>query len=232
MTSFKISSTYRSTGTSSNFTVSTGATSANGLYSLFEAYIPNTFYNINSTNNQVYFNDGVDRIALLSPGSYQSFPDLITELQLQMNAVSTNTYTVEYQNLTKFLKITGTGNFYFTWKTNTTNSARVILGFSPLDGTASLVQTGDLIANLSIITSFNITVNGVGNIYLGNNTSTTFSIPIDVISGAIVHYKANNNKQLMTFDRIVTSFTVSIRDDNGNILDLKGGELYLILKKE
>lgn len=110
------------------------------------ATIPNTLYNVNSSNNQVYFDDntGGPYAATITAGNYTG-ATLATALKTTMDAASVGViYTVTFNNTGVDNKIEVTpdaGNeFQFTWATGdgttSANSAAIVLGYVPNVDTA------------------------------------------------------------------------------------------------
>lgn len=116
--------------------------------------IPVTWYTVMSgINDKIYITVAgpTTYTATLTEGNY-TFANLIVEVQTQINAAYTpdNNFTVTQSALTEKITVTHSGtNFQLTWSTNTTASARKLLGFSETDTTSGLSSTSDIIPKLS-----------------------------------------------------------------------------------
>lgn len=108
---------------------------------LFDYCIPLSFYSINTSNNKFYINDTITNILVtISEGSYIS-TNLLTELQTQLNSVSSG-FTVSYSNTTKKYTISRTSNFSLLFGTFTAyNKICDVLGFQKIDYSASASYT-------------------------------------------------------------------------------------------
>lgn len=237
----KLNTAHRASGSSHDCVIRlTGFQINPGTYSLYESMMPNSFYNVNSSNNQVYFYlNGNAKVATITPGFYTSFDTLATEVCTQMLAVDPVepgvTLTAAYSATTGYYTFTcvGATSIYFRWASGTANSARGLLGFSATDGTHNLVQTSDQLANLSPVMSYNINVGDVRGLSLSNGNASTFSCPIDTISGGISNWRCDGyNKQLVKFPYPITNLKLQVTDDNGTALNLNGIDYYIILREE
>lgn len=110
--------------------------------------MPQTQYNINSTNNKVYFNDGVNCNFTIPTGNYSVY-DFITALQTGFNTVSAN-YIVTYSDVSMKITITGLIPFQLLFGTNTTNTGAYIMGFNNIDNVLALSQTSNNCIDLSL----------------------------------------------------------------------------------
>lgn len=125
--------------------------------------MPLTSYNIDATNNQIYFNvGGVDYIASITEGSY-NICTLIPELKRVMDLAATESFDVWYDNaLFKIVfTISSAPTFTFTWS-NTTNSAASILGFLNADTSTAMTIISDHAINLSLPLYFYLQLNQFG----------------------------------------------------------------------
>src|SRR5205823_1335715 len=110
--------------TSSNFQISV-AKPLHGKYLLSYLTIPNSVYNVNSTNNIIYFRENsTDKTATITSGYYNS-SSITTAIKTAMDTASAayNTFTITFSSVTGGLTVTAsTNNFIFQWSTYTTNS--------------------------------------------------------------------------------------------------------------
>mgnify|MGYP001562448821 CR=1 FL=1 len=96
------------------------------------------FFEIKATNNKLYFNDGSDRTATIVVANYLTPAAMATEIQTQMNAVSSG-YTVTFDSAGETYKFTITKGSSFTLQlVTTTNAIWSTIGFT---GTANQSAT-------------------------------------------------------------------------------------------
>ncbi len=194
---------------------------------------PLTMYNVNSTNNTIYFNDGSAQSVVIPPSNY----DIVTFVEaiiVAMESVSALTFLVTYSYETLKLTITGSSAFSFTFGTNTTNSAYNIMGFTDVDTSSSVTQISPNVINLSIPLYIMIKVDGFSH-------STKSSNPYD--NATFVVSTIGNNSDILTwtagtfypqkvycFNDNVSTLHVSLRDYSNKVIDLNGSDWCMLLK--
>ena len=127
--------------------------------------MPLTSYNVDSTNNQIYFNvGGTDYTTSITVGSY-NVCTLTPELKRVMDLVSGESFDIWYDSALFRLvfTISTAADFSFTWGTNTPNTAAEILGFLNSNTSVAQTITSTNAINLSLPLYFYIqgTINGV-----------------------------------------------------------------------
>ena len=209
-------------------------TPLSGTYSLKQAAIGLSYFNINSTNNLVYFYENATaKTAVLTPGFY-SDADLLVQLASALTTASTSfqTYTVTRSSLPMRITISGTQNFQLLFGSNTVNSASEVIGFLPLDTPSATSQVAQNISNLSTLRSFSINLNNENGFSDSAGSASTFVIPILGVSGAIMMYEPSlHYPQRVTFNSSTTTLRVKIADDNAKTVNLST-DWYFILEKE
>ena len=205
-----------------------------GNYELETFVFTNNIYNVDGTNNKVYINENSSNLtATLTNGFYDS-NDFRTHLQTQMNAVCSGTITVVIDDNTGKLTISNdTHNFYFTFATNTSNSARKLLGFNQSDGTNASSQTSDIAIDLNTHKCFfiNIEQNNNKNIDSPNYFNTSFLIQATGSFSETSRYIKNDNfKQCVKF-RNEKKIKFKIHDKNNNTLNLNS-EWCMVLSQQ
>ena len=121
------------------------------MYNILEFYMTNSLYNVNLNNNKVYFTESsILKTATLTNGYYTQ-SELATQLQTQMNSAGSNTYTITFNSNTYQYTISSTGNFGFQFATNTTASARKLIGYSLANKTESTSSTSNNVIDLNPI---------------------------------------------------------------------------------
>lgn len=239
MRPFKVSSRRRDnvTGsTSSDFYISLPYPVSERSYYLVQALINNSMYTINSTNNKIYFNENsTDKIATLTSGLYDTVATstIMDNIKSAMDTASSgyNTFTVAFDNNSLKLTISAGNAFSFTFGTNTTATARRILGYNESDTTAGTSQLSPNIINLTPSLNLNINVNGIGEIDDINSGATTFAIPIDVgqLLYAVDSYATDKFCQHVTFPNGTRKLHIVVTDDDGNTASLNGVDWMMTL---
>jgi hypothetical protein len=232
MSLIKISSASRTSGTSSNFQLNLGTSKLDGKYKLKSAYIPNSAYNITSSNNTFYFTSGgTADTATIAVGYYNS-GTLTSALQTAMDAVSSG-FTVTYNTIQGTVTIANATAFVLN-NSITTNSLAPVLGFTATDTSSSTSVTSTGILNLSPITSFNINISDQNGIILVNTNSsnaTTFVIPIVQDTSFVCYYEPTDGfDQVVTFAQTMLHLNIAVTDDQSNVLPLLA-DWYIIIEK-
>jgi len=195
--------------------------------------LPYTQYNVNNNNNKIYFDEnGTDRTGTLTNGDY-SAADLAAEIVVAMDAAGGNDYACTNDSKTykfTFTKL-GTGdnvNFHFTWGTNTSNSARILLGFTAVDGTSAASQVSNQAYNLSEPNLIRVIIDGT-ELERSEHEEATLSIPTNVTAGSLIHYVYEKHEVKPFKLNISNVGRVHFRllDWENNDIDLNGSEWYL-----
>lgn len=204
-----------------------------GRYRLNFALLPNTFYNVNDSNNKLYLQEGADaEIELtLSNGNYtnESFP---VHLKAVLDAGATQSYTVLLSPITSKLTISAISNFAFNF-TGKDNNCHSLLGFdNNTDTVQSTSITGSNMINLAQVHMFNISLDGISGIDQRNLHSTSFVIPIPASTLSYVNYESSSNfDQIIEVHSAKRVITMTVYDEKHNILDLNGIDFMLILER-
>lgn len=105
-----------------------------GYYVLRWATIPNSLYNVTSSNNQIYFIEStVSYVGTIEPGNYTG-KTLATAIETAMDAVSPVVHTVFFNPITGKLSVfVGVGTVGFEFGSNTLNTAAKVMGFADAD---------------------------------------------------------------------------------------------------
>ena len=191
-------------------------------YVLYEFVMNNNLYNVNDTNNKVYFDEGGGTLtATLTNGNYfQS--DFTTELQTQLNAIGADTYTCTYSNTTgKITVVDTTGTFGFVFLTNTTNTARYLLGLEEENQSVLATQ----ITGVLDLDDTNKHIRGQK--YFG----ATFVISNNSPFADVIRYKKNEN--YAQYIKLTSSSTIHFRfiDKFEQPIDLNNASWEIFLKR-
>ena len=207
-----------------------------GIYRFKSFVSTNNMYNVNDTNNKIYFNETVglgtnDYIATLTNGYYDA-NDLNTNISTAISNQASGIITVSYDDNTSKYTITNTNEFHFTFGSNTSNSAHKLLGFNASDGTDSLSQTSDVPIDLNPCKNIFVTITEDDNRYVEGIDFFNCSLVVNGVSGfgEIMRYiDVDNFIQLLKFKN-TKQLSVSFHDANNNIIDLNS-EYQIILQK-
>jgi hypothetical protein len=193
--------------------------------------IPLSYYNINSLNNSITFNDGVLRTATLTLGSYTA-NQLATMIQTAMNAISTLVFTITYNSITQKFTISSTSNFSLIF-TIQTSLLPVMLGFNYTTYSGASTYTSVNVASVNkIYSQLNICS---GRLSLHNqqvsSSSTFFGNLICVINNSIykpgeyLYYSNDDNSQNVMFSNEASSLDnidIRIYDGDNNLIEFNG----------
>lgn len=183
-----IDSRDRNSGSSENFKLNLPFSLTNvKTIELLSVMIPNTLYNITSANNKFKFSEnGTTFNDTFNAGSYD-INTLVSEIQLTLNALGTNTYTVSFDSTTLKLKIaraTGTLPFSIVVASDTFTD---LLGFPATTAEDNANKTGSNIVQLNNFYSIGILVNQFNNkIRTSSNKNFSFVVNANVNSGSII----------------------------------------------
>ena len=204
-----------------------------GRWRLLSFVSTNNIYNVNDNNNKIYWNEnGGNLTTTLTNGCY-NYTDFATHLSTQLNASASGTITISFNENTRKLTISNdTHNFYFTFGTNTSNSARVLLGFNETDGTNSTSQTSTNPIDLNTYKNIfiNIKQNNNRNVEGIDFFNTSFVINGTGTFGDTFRYINNDNFSQYVKFRNIKQVEITIHDLNNNSITLNS-EYQLILQK-
>ena len=208
-----------------------------GDYLLLQFGINNRLFNVNSNNNKVFLkiNSVTDYTKTLTKG-YYSLTQLGSELSEQLNTISGHSFTVTTDSKTgKFSVTIGGGHeFSFTFKTNKSKSARIILGFSEVDTNNGTVQTSDNSADLTPYKHIFCRMGGESphSIISHKHLYTSLLIPGDSQFGGVLRYKFSENKpQIIRFHNSTKTVSYHFHDENNATIDFNGCEWMMLLQK-
>ena len=203
-----------------------------GAYKLVGFVTTNNMFNINSYNNKIYWNEnGTDKITTLTTGHYNT-EEYRSHVNTQLNDSASGTITVTLDDNTRKLTITDTVNFYMTFGTNTSNSARKLLGFDGVDGTNATSHTSDTPIDLNTHKNIFITFEQDDH---RNLEGLSFFNPSLVINGVgafgeICRYIDNDNFHQFVKFRQTKKIKIKFHDTSNNTIDLNS-EYQIILQK-
>jgi hypothetical protein len=200
---------------------------------LQSAIIPNTWYNINSYNNKLIFNEGaLDITATLTNGSYNII-QLTAEIASKMTTASgVLVYTCTASGITQKVTITTTSNYIL--KFSNAGCCNKVIGFASVDTSNALTHTSDYAYDLNPIKSIYLDVvqfphqvkNSVGD-------SHSFIIPIVSTSGYLTIFQNGSNFNQYTPSNpldYLSAVTCTLKDQNNRLVDLNNAEWECVVK--
>lgn len=198
---------------------------------LLEAIIPNTIYAFRNDNIIVnnYF-DFVDSLGInsiqITPGTYNS-TQFITELQTLLNAASSDTYVVSYNQTTLRLNITSSfAGFQILGATgpNVLNNCLYLLGFTNIDTVAGASQTAPNAINIQgpkeifiKCSQFQPPIHDTANSFVA-----MFQISLTVPFGNIVYHEQFQTHEtgINIEQRSLNNLSLELVDENGKLIFL------------
>ena len=203
-----------------------------GQYKFVSFCFTNNIFNVNDSNNKIYLNEnGSDLIGTLTNGSYDA-NELKTHLSTVLNSTMLGTVSIALDSNTNKFTITNSLNYYFTFGSNTTNSARKLLGFNESDGTNASSQTSDVPIDINTYKNLyiNITENDHKNIYGENYFHTSLVVNGLGNFGESVRYIDRDNFNQCVNLKNTKSLKITIHDLQYNNIELNS-EYSIIFEK-
>ena len=233
---YTFDSLQRQSGTSNNFDIQLNfAIDAVKSIELMHCSIPNTFYNINSTNNTFIINESGDVTVTLRNGNY-IIADLVTEITNQLSALTVattldETYTITYNSNTMHILISSTGSFSLSFGNSFLYK---VIGFDneTYDDVSNAIESVNSV-DLNVVKNFLINLNGYkqGQIATNLNHVYTFIIPVTGSPGELIHYNMSDFDQKINLNDVrIDLMHAEIRDQDYNFLDLNNANFVFTLK--
>ena len=217
--------------------------------SLQSAEIPNSFYNVNSSNNKLQLSETVsgtttNRSLTLPEANYNAItgnPSLLNAVQTVLNSTGAAlTYVVKFSDATgKFTISTATSNATVSFDFSVANSAAQALGFTKEVHT--LTTSTDLVSNQVTDLSggnhallIRSDLGGTNVFDTGENgarTTTLFSVPINSPNFGIITYRPNGDEfKVMIPRQRVSSFYLRITNQDKDFLNFNGASFSLAIR--
>ena len=203
-----------------------------GVYKLVSFTYTNNIYNVTDNNNKIYWNEnGSNLITTLDNGYYDS-SDFTSHLLSKLGTDGSGTINVSLDSNTRKFTITNSLNFYFSFGSNTSNSARKLLGFNAEDGSNGTSQTSNNPIDINTCKSVFITIEQDDHRLVEGidffNSSLVISGSSDF--GETFRYiDIDNFSQYVKF-RKTKKLKVTFHDTSNNNINLNS-EYQIILKK-
>lgn len=201
-------------------------------FTIKEILIPHTYYNINSTNNQINIfkaGDTLNRLATLTNGNY-TVTTLAAELKSKLDALAGPpcTWTIQFNSTTAKFTFLSSVDTVIRGGSALTSIFKII-GFSLNDTASSQSHTGDNIANLSYtnhikvysdqLTKFDTRIRTSGN----DESGLLCYIPVHGTTfGQFIRWKPRD----LRFDyhpKAEERIDITLRDERDNLLGGSNG---------
>lgn len=240
--SYVLDSRLKNVGSVNNVAVFNCSTAGNieaGTYELLKFHTVNGVYNVDATNNQIYFDESAAELGPVTiPSGYYATPAaLAAAAKIVMDVASATTYTIVYVPLTNsFLFTPAAGTFKFNWGTNRLQPiAATQFGFSRVDGILAATQSSTLSVNMDPHPGILVKIDedGSNNITLLDGSNYSFYIPLTVgFSEEIDTLSHSIFSQTCKFGSSFSSLTVRLFLDEGTVLPLINSSSYeLVIRK-
>jgi hypothetical protein len=217
----KLESSGRVTGTTYDFTLQL-TNPLSGRYRLKSIYINNSYYNINTSNNKIYFfENGTAKTATVTPGFYNS-TNICAAIDAGMTTASGGFagFASSFSAITALITIASTQLFSMKMGTNTDSSIGPSIGFVN-DTSAATSATGSSIINLQSTLAFNIVINDQYNISdLTGNCAATFIVPVAANSLNYAVYEPRANFEQSFVVESANQLKVRVFDDRNQLVPL------------
>lgn len=222
-----ISSIDRSSGTSERFTISFQSFYSQTSVQLIYAQIPNSIYNVNQYNDTLLINEGAGDIVIPISNGHYNITQYLSELQNQLNALGTLTYTVMGNLITNKITISSSGNFDLLFNNNQSNESYKLLGFDKADYTGTNSYITPNVFNMNYITHITVKMSAEipDRIYGSNDSVSSFIIPIDVVFGETIQFREKDYYNTLNYYTTPTNLshvTIGLYDQHGRPLILNG----------
>lgn len=215
---------------SSSFTINSSIVFDKGWYKLEQFYLPNAKYNVDASNDIIYFTEsGVQKTTTLKHGYYDS-SNIASEMTTALNSVSSG-YNVILDNTSMKLTITNTQPFGFLWGSNTINSANKILGFSQNDVDESTSITSTYPINVTGYLWYSLRINNNTSTYTPSGGQASYVIPNNKNNGEFIYFSDSDLQQHCYFATPSKSLNVMLLDDTDTVVNLQGADFFFVLEK-
>lgn len=194
------------------------------LVGLTSAEIPYSFYNVDSRNNKVTIdtaNDGTATIILPEQNyDVDSLKKNLNNLLVAANILNT---TVDFdKNTNKFTFTNTNGGLKIT---STTMTRELGLVPNQINGPYTASLTSSNACNLSGTSSVYVNLNNVSITNLdsrGDLNGVLAKLNVNVAPSEFIFYQQTENQYYVTSDRQINFFSISLTDDNNELLNLNG----------
>lgn len=229
------------TTTASDFSVNLGAdhriTSVKAV-SVKEVQFVNSFYNINQSNNKLYYTQGgIEDFIEVSPGQYNL--EQITTALISSFGGKSITFSLTQNDLTTKLSFTTdvAVGFNKALLNGSKNPMSRALGISNTVTIENSSYTCDSLPDLSGVKSVYVIskqLSSASFISSGRLGSVLDVVPVNVEFGSVVLHSGEGNTDNHVYStelhNNLSVIDIELRDEDNNLLDTNGHEIVIILK--
>ena len=195
--------------------------------SVQNAVIPFTFYNINDSNNVLYYILNTQQYQLnIIKGNY-NVNTLKTFLNNNMSG-----FTITYDKITN--KYTFTNNLGYDFTILSSSTCYYLIGFTEENTTSTNgILTSTRVINLAPIRIINVLSNLLTNNInkiSSNNKSIICSIPVMTQPFSVIHYVNSTGFKINSFTNTISTLQIKLTDQLGTLLDLNGSNWSMTLQ--
>src|SRR5579885_1226310 len=205
---------------------------------LTNVILPNVIYNVTNNNNLFNFAANNQAFSYYIPPGFYTITNLLTTLQNGLNNIGSAqnpsfSFTLTFSYTTQTITITCTTNcvIYFA----VPGSCNSLLGFPYANQTTNTTFNAPFAP--SLINPVNLFLNiqelGINTKILNNEC--TFYIPLVNQNATLLYLNKNdlgNQKIKYFYPQNITTLTVTLTDENGNLINLLGLDWTFILEYE
>ena len=203
-----------------------------GKFKLLSFTCTNNIQNVNEYNNIVYITENSVDYQIELPTGYYDIYDLKSMLEDEIGSILMGTFSVDLDENNNKYTFSNTLPFYFTFFTNTSKSARKLLGINAVDTSSSTSYTSDVPVDVNTYKNIfiNILQNDDRNIRSINHFTTSFIINGSASFGETLRYiNQDNFDQFSKFEKTKT-LTIRFHDINYNPIELNS-DYQIILQR-
>ena len=242
-----INSRDKTIGTNTNFTVqfNDSVTQSVVKVQVMDIFIPNQFYNIDSSNNYIEYKQGIGLVNFndtITPGQY-NIDQLITALETKINAqlASGAATTITKNEFTNQLTFTtaGAGGVNDNISLIDTSTIKEILGFDETTASTNIL-TLENAWNLNPLQYVQVHSQDLASSNgLDGGAQSTISL-LETVSmvetpfGGVAHYEALDSELVeIIYDdvRVLNQIRIKLRDSSGRLLELPDNHHVSVIVK-
>ena len=192
-----------------------------GKWKLLSFCFTNNIYNINDTNNKIYINENGTDFTITLDSGYYDVNDLKTEITSKLQSSLTGTIVVSIDSSNKFT-ITNTKSFKFTFGSNTTGSARKLLGMNAVDDDNANSHTSDIPIDLNTHKNIFINIKEDSGRDVTSTSHFSTSLVVNGVGsfGDMLRYNNHDNFDQYINFRNTKAITIRTHDLDNNDVDL------------
>src|SRR5579875_1658840 len=201
---------------------------------LTNVILPNVIYNVTNANNVLNWTVSNNIYQYVIPPGFYTITNLLTTIQNGMNNIINNNYVLTFSPTTQLVTISAT-NVTFNINFNVANSCYALLGFLPVVTPPNISMTGVNAPSLINPVNLFLTIQELGINTKVLDKECTFYIPLVNQNSTLLYLNKNDlGKQVIKFfyPQNITTLTVTLTDESGNLINLLGLDWTFILDIE